>query len=372
VTFDVGSRLETIGESAFGYCHSLQSICIPASVTSINYLAFYGCKALTNVEFEAGSQVKTIENNAFAACSSLKKITLPDSVEKICGDAFNTSTPININLANKSVYISDDKDINVVRQALTETFLGNKEILLEAGSTVHIRDSHFSNWKVNKDWQFEFIPSAGQEGAQYIASARPPSEFRYEQGIKVPLALRGVFIPKNVEVIEAEAFSGKENLIQVRFEAGSQVKTVGSDAFGNCKSLQSICIPASVEMIEAGAFINCNQLKTITFESKSNLKEIELGAFAGCSLEQIVIPDSVEKISAAVFAASGSINIELSMKSLNVSNPEDEDEVYLALTRICLGFGYDLALGTTVLIRDGDKLSNWRVNEDKLFELIKQ
>jgi hypothetical protein len=60
------------------------------------------------------------------------------------------------------------------------------------------------------------------------------------------------------------------------------------------------------------------------------------------------------------------------MKSLNVSNPGDEEKVRQALTDICSGLGSDLVPGTTVLIRDGGELSNWSVNEKKQFELINQ
>jgi hypothetical protein len=96
------------------------------------------------------------------------------------------------------------------------------------------------------------------------------------------------------------------------------------------------------------------------------LKEIECGVFAVChSLEQIVIPDSVEEIRDGALRTFRPIHIELSMKSLS------NFDVCQALARI-LGGSSDLVPGTTVLIRDGGELSKWRVNEEKQFELINQ
>jgi hypothetical protein len=218
-------------------------------------------------------------------------------------------------------------------------------------------------------------PGAPQGGAQDVASVQNTTNmFRYSQGSEVPPASIRVFIPNNVEFIENLAFINRKTLKQVCFEAGSQVKTIKSCAFSGCESLQSICIPASVEAIWMRAFAFCKQLKTVTFENNSKLKNIEPGAFGVCSsLKQIVIPDSVEKIALGAFVGYRPIHIELSMKSLNVRNPGDEEEVRQSLTNICsMPPRIDLVPRTTVLIRDGGELSNWQVNKKNQFELIKK
>ena len=58
---------------------------IPNSVTSIGYLAFYGCSGLTSVTFP--NNVTLISVNAFWGCSGLQKVIVPD-IAAWCGISF--------------------------------------------------------------------------------------------------------------------------------------------------------------------------------------------------------------------------------------------------------------------------------------------
>ncbi|WP_289759655.1 leucine-rich repeat domain-containing protein [uncultured Duncaniella sp.] len=53
------------------WCHSLQSVEIPSSVTSIGENAFYGCRSLERVDIP--SSVTSIGDSAFEGCSSLQR-----------------------------------------------------------------------------------------------------------------------------------------------------------------------------------------------------------------------------------------------------------------------------------------------------------
>jgi hypothetical protein len=59
---------------------------IPASVTSIEYLAFYGCTNLTSVTI--GTNVTSIGDWAFFNCTSLTSVRVPNSVTSIGDSAF--------------------------------------------------------------------------------------------------------------------------------------------------------------------------------------------------------------------------------------------------------------------------------------------
>lgn len=83
VTFDNGSALHTIGDSAFYGCSSLTEIVIPASVTTINSYAFLYCFGLEEVIFEQGSRLQTIGGGAFGQCIALADIEIPASVTSI-------------------------------------------------------------------------------------------------------------------------------------------------------------------------------------------------------------------------------------------------------------------------------------------------
>jgi hypothetical protein len=64
VTFESGSRLKWIEESAFQES-GLQSIMIPSSVVVLGKDSFCQCKSLESVTFENGSHLKRIEEFAF-------------------------------------------------------------------------------------------------------------------------------------------------------------------------------------------------------------------------------------------------------------------------------------------------------------------
>ncbi len=78
----------SIGYHAFYNCSSLESIVIPASVTSIGNRAFEDCSLLTTVTIDKDSELQSIGDDAFYKCSSLESIVIPTSVTNIGNYAF--------------------------------------------------------------------------------------------------------------------------------------------------------------------------------------------------------------------------------------------------------------------------------------------
>ena len=92
VTFGENSQLTSIGDGAFNWCESLESITIPDSVTSIGDWAFCCCAKLTSITIPDG--VKSIGNYAFEECTALESITIPGSVLSIGYSAFEGCTAL--------------------------------------------------------------------------------------------------------------------------------------------------------------------------------------------------------------------------------------------------------------------------------------
>jgi hypothetical protein len=86
VTFESGSQLSSIAQSAFWKCSSLSSIFIPSSVESLGKDCFSGCKSLSTVTFESGSHLSSLSESAFRDCSSLSSICCPSSLQTILAD----------------------------------------------------------------------------------------------------------------------------------------------------------------------------------------------------------------------------------------------------------------------------------------------
>lgn len=95
---------DIISEYSFIGCHSLKSVNIPSSVTSIGWRAFESCSSLTNVNIP--SSVTEIRESTFLGCSSLTSVNIPSSVTKIGELAFNkcsSLTSVNIPLRVTSI-----------------------------------------------------------------------------------------------------------------------------------------------------------------------------------------------------------------------------------------------------------------------------
>ena len=86
----IPDRVTSIGEHAFHYCSSLETVNFGdnSQLTSIGNLAFYGCNSLESVDFGENSQLTSIGESAFDDCSSLASITIPDSVTSLGMAAF--------------------------------------------------------------------------------------------------------------------------------------------------------------------------------------------------------------------------------------------------------------------------------------------
>ena len=99
----IGEGVTTIADHAFEECENVESVSIPASVTSIGGSAFSqaGTSATTmTVTIAAGSNLATIGGDAFSFCSSLETITIPSSVTTIGMRAFVMSGLTSVTLAD--------------------------------------------------------------------------------------------------------------------------------------------------------------------------------------------------------------------------------------------------------------------------------
>ena len=73
-----GDTITAIGEGAFSNNNVIKRVNIPASITSIEDGAFYGCENLSVVHFAEGSQLTTIGQGAFCYCPELAEVNFED------------------------------------------------------------------------------------------------------------------------------------------------------------------------------------------------------------------------------------------------------------------------------------------------------
>ncbi len=211
-----GKPVRTIGNFAFQNKTGITSVYIPATVTSIDYDAFSGCRGLKSVTFADGSQLNTIDSGAFSDCTALSNIVIPSGVTSIGSNAFSNCASI------KSIVIP--AGVSSIDYSTFSGCSGLKSVIFAEGSQ---------------------LSSIGDFAFQKCTS------------------LESIVIPYRVSSIGSWAFSECSKLKTVSFAEGSRLSYIGNYAFYNCTSLSSIEIPSGVATIEDTAFGGCTSLASI-------------------------------------------------------------------------------------------------------------
>jgi hypothetical protein len=258
----------SIGSYAFYDCTSLQSIDIPAGVTSIGEDAFYKCKSLQSIDIPVG--ITSIGDYAFSWCESLQSIDIPAGVTSIGDYAFEYCTSL------QSINVDDNNG----------NYSSVGGVLFDEDKTTLI------------------VYPAGKTETEYVIPASVTSiEFC---AFSSCTSLQSIDLSAGIISIEFCAFEYCTSLQSVSFGDNSKLEFIGEGAFSDCTSLQSIDIPAGVTSIGNRAFEDCTSLQSI--DIPAGVTSIGEGAFYFCaSLQSIDIPAGVTSIGDVAFVGCSSL-----------------------------------------------------------------
>ena len=229
------------------YSYSLESISIPKSITSFNNYAFGYCFALESIAIPSG--VTTIGTTVFNYCNSLTSITLPSGLTSIGNNAFAYCTSItNVDIPSGVTTIG----------ASAFAYCYALQSITIPSSVTSIGNSAFQTcYSLERISELNGVTSFG---TNVFSSCRSLTSITLPSGLtsigktflNYCVSLTSIEIPNGVTTIGESAFAYCNSLQSITIP--SSVTSIGNSALSYCYSLQSITIPSSVTSIEAKAF----------------------------------------------------------------------------------------------------------------------
>ena len=248
-TIVLPASVSSLGTYAFAFCTSLKSINLPATQQTLPTSIFEGCSGLESIELPA--TLTTINQDAFYGCSKLGSINLPEGLTTIYQRAFQ-------NCKLESVTIPS-----------TVTSIGS------------------SAFKGNPTKSVTWLPancsiSTGDNAPFYSTSSQITS-FVFGDSVKT---IPG-YLCYQMNKLDSVALPEK-------------LTTIGQYAFDGCSLFKNVTIPASVTSIGTYGFAFCTSLKN--FEFPKGIKSLATSVLEGCTgLEDVIIPASVSTINQDAF-----------------------------------------------------------------------
>lgn len=306
----IPSDVSYIGNSAFTYCLSIESVTVPSSVKKIGKNAFYNCKinrlnisdlnSWLNIDFGStytyphpfcsGSGgdlyvdgkpvtdlvipdgIAEIPQFAFYGCKNIRSVVLPASISSIGNYAFRECSALweVYNLTSLDIKEGEsDKNgyVGYYAKAIYNTLDAERQIQENNGFIFDISN---------------VVPELiGYNGTQ--------------KDIVLPNKYNG-----SDYNIGKDAFL--DNTLITSVVVPDCVSSIGNYAFGGCSNLRSVSLTEVVENIGSYAFASCTNLGS--FNLPKNLKAISNGMFSGCKLlTEIVIPEGVTSIERSAFSS---------------------------------------------------------------------
>ena len=181
------------------------------------------------------------------------------------------------------------------------------------------------------DGELTRIGNHAFNGKSTLTSVTFPASLKYiGESAFNETQITSVTIPASVTSIGEYAFNGCSKLSSLTFTEGSQLETIGNDAFNGTSisgeltlpaslntiggyafyatKITAVTIPASLKSIGKYAFNGCNGLKTLTFAEGSQLETIEDHAFKQAGITgELTLPASLKTIGEAAFNGCSSL-----------------------------------------------------------------
>lgn len=268
---------------------TLRDYVVPDSVETICDSAFEGCESIESIKIPP--TVQEIGEYAFMNCSNLELIELPEGIKEIRISTFEGCTALTLVLPNTLTTIENDALVGVYH-----IISKSKEYIVENGCLLSSDRKKIIHY-FNDDRKIYHIP--------YCVETIGPHAFSC-------CNLTVVIISSNVKIIEDSAFASCENLVRIVFSDDSCLTVIGSRAFAGC-AVTNIKFPNGIRSIGCQSFYGCLNLNSVIFPS--SLKEIGSNAFSVTLLAAVILPKELKILGEEAF--DGTIIRDIKSESPN-------------------------------------------------------
>lgn len=288
------------GIQAFCEFRYTGSLVIPASVTRIDYNCFEKC-SLTSITFEEGSRLESIGDEAFKGCTSLSEVVLPEGVEELGESLFrDLSCPVTIpgSVTNFSGPVlgsyTGDPEEDITFTEGPANFIVQDGVIYAYGALIKVYDS--TRTEITVPEGIETIGASAFGVCKDLEALHLPDSIRTigDKAFMNLTKLATITGLENVTSVGSMTFGKCTSLTSVNL---ANVTEIPYASFQNCTSLTSVSAPKAVS-VDQQAFVGCSALTSVYMPS---VEEIGDSAFAGCGLTEVVGLDKLKTINMLAF-----------------------------------------------------------------------
>ena len=325
--YTVPAGVDVIPRSAFAGS-KLSKIVIPTSVSEIGTEAFANCTLLTSVVFENAGLVSssaslTIGDRAFLGCTALETIALPARLTSISLRSYAVSGSDIAFTGTQSAFEGCDNLSGIsVAKSTGATYTSEDGVLFGEKGTALL---FFPRAKSAVDYEIPAGVTKIGEGA-FSGAALPETLELPGRIASVGTAafagcksLTGVVFKAGITDVTVGdyAFYGT-NIYHFTFEEGSRVTTIGNGAFKMTENYRNeykdkdITLPASLKSVGNEAFAGLGESVTVVISDSENVLTFGNNVFSGCEIDSLELPANAD-VSTNFFAG-------MTVSSLTVSD----------------------------------------------------